>query len=83
MGIRDLHRFLCWRRSSRGEKIDMTAPVGQGNIHGKWAVSFMMPASYTMETLPVPDDPNISLRRVPARTVAVVRYSGFWSEEKS
>lgn len=60
----------------------MTAPVSQQSVQGKWAVSFMMPASYTMETLPVPDDPNIKLRQVPARRVAAVRYSGFWSEEK-
>ena len=65
-----------------GEKISMTAPVSQQRVQGKWAVSFMMPASYTMETLPTPDDPNIKLRQVPARRVAVVRYSGFWSEEK-
>ena len=38
-----------------GEKITMTAPVGQQAVAGKWAVSFMMPASYTLETLPVPD----------------------------
>ncbi len=65
-----------------GEKISMTAPVSQQSVQGKWAVSFMMPASYTMETLPTPDDPNIKLRQVPARRVAAVRYSGFWSEEK-
>ncbi len=69
-------------QESKGEKIAMTAPVGQEKTNGKWAVSFMMPTSYTMETLPLPDDPNISLRQVPARTVAAVRYSGFWSEEK-
>jgi len=69
-------------QESQGEKIAMTAPVGQEKVQGKWAVSFMMPALYTMETLPVPDDPNISLRQVPARTVAAVRYSGFWSEGK-
>jgi effector-binding domain-containing protein len=65
-----------------GEKISMTAPVSQQRAQGKWAVSFMMPASYTMETLPTPDDPNIKLRQVPARRVSAVRYSGFWSEEK-
>lgn len=65
-----------------GEKISMTAPVSQQRVQGKWAVSFMMPASYTMENLPTPDDPNIKLRQVPARRVAVVRYSGFWSEKK-
>jgi effector-binding domain-containing protein len=43
---------------------------------------FMMPASYTMGTLPTPDDSNIKLRQIPARRVAAVRYSGFWSQEK-
>ncbi len=65
-----------------GEKISMTAPVSQQSVQGKWAVSFMMPATYTMENLPTPDDPNIKLRQVPARRVAAVRYSGFWSEKK-
>lgn len=65
----------------KGEKISMTAPVSQQRVQGKWAVSFMMPASYTMETLPTPDDSNIKLRQVPARRVAAVRYSGLWSEE--
>ena len=69
-------------QEQKGEKISMTAPVSQQSAEGKWAVSFMMPASYTMETLPAPDDPNIKLRQIPARRVAAVRYSGFWSEEK-
>ncbi len=69
-------------QESKSEKISMTAPVSQEKVQGKWAISFMMPASYTMETLPVPDNPAIKLRQVPARTVAAVRYSGFWSEEK-
>jgi hypothetical protein len=41
----------------------------------------MMPASYTLETLPEPDDPEIIIRRVPPRRIAAVRYSGFWSEK--
>jgi len=68
-------------QESRGEKIAMTAPVSQEKIQGRWSVSFMMPASYTMETIPVPNNPAIKLRQVPARTVAAVRYSGFWSED--
>jgi hypothetical protein len=64
-----------------GKKIAMTAPVGQQRVQGKWAVSFMMPASHTLATLPVPLDPKVSLREVPARRMAAVRYSGFWSEE--
>lgn len=64
-----------------GEKIKMTAPVGQQRAQERWVVSFMMPSSYTLETLPVPEDPKIMLRQVPARRMAAVRYSGFWSEK--
>jgi hypothetical protein len=69
-------------QQQKGEKISMTAPVNQQRVQGKWAVSFTMPESYSMKTLPIPDDPNIKLRQVPARRMAAVRYSGSWSEEK-
>ncbi len=63
------------------EKIKMTAPVGQQRREDKWAVSFMMPASYSLETLPEPENPRVTLRQVSSRRMAVVRYSGFWSEK--
>ena len=63
------------------EKIAMTAPVGQQRVDENWAVSFMMPQEYSLETLPQPDDPTIVLREVPARRIAAVRYSGLWSEK--
>lgn len=65
-----------------GEKIAMTAPVGQQPSGGGWAVSFMMPGGYTLETLPVPNDPSLRVREVPARRVAAIRYSGTWSEAR-
>ena len=65
----------------RRQKIKMTAPVSLQPAQGQWAVSFMMPASYTLETLPQPEDPEIILRQVPARRMAAVRYSGFWSKK--
>lgn len=65
----------------RGEKISMTAPVGQQRVKENWVVSFMMPSSYTLETLPEPENPKITLRWVPARRMAAVRYSGTWSEK--
>lgn len=64
-----------------GEKIKMTAPVGQQRVKDSWTVSFMMPSSYILETLPEPEDPKVTLRQVPARRIAAVRYSGFWSEK--
>jgi len=63
------------------QKIDMTSPVGQMEVDGRWAVSFMMPASFTLKTIPEPKDPNVILRQIPARKMAAVRYSGFWSEK--
>ncbi|MEN6332553.1 MAG: heme-binding protein [Smithella sp.] len=65
----------------KGEKITMTAPVGQQRVQENWAVSFMMPAAYTLDTLPEPKDPEVTLRQVPARRMAAVLYSGFWSEK--
>lgn len=62
------------------QKIAMTSPVGQRKSSKGWAVSFMMPASYTMNTIPTPDDPSVILREVPAHRAAAIRYSGTWSQ---
>ena len=56
----------------KGEKIAMTAPVAQQRVREQWAVSFMMPAAYTLETLPAPEDPQVTLREVPARRIAAI-----------
>lgn len=68
-------------QEAASQKIDMTSPVGQQMDGGRWAVSFMMPASYSLATLPKPKDSNVTLRQVPARYMAAVRYSGVWSEK--
>ena len=68
-------------QESTGEKIAMTAPVSQQRSSDKWSVSFTMPASYSMETLPSPNDPAVTLRQAPSRRMAAVRYSGTWSEK--
>ena len=65
----------------RSEKIAMTSPVGQRSAADGWAVSFMMPASYTMETIPEPKDDSVAIRQIPAYRAAAIRYSGFWSEK--
>jgi SOUL heme-binding protein len=68
-------------QQAAGEKIQMTVPVGQQRVQNKWAVSFVMPKSYTLATLPQPQDASVVLRQVPAQKMAVVRYSGTWSEK--
>jgi len=69
-------------QESKGQKIQMTVPVEQQRVKESWVVSFMMPHSYTLETLPKPKDPKVTLRQVPARRMATIRYSGFWSEKR-
>jgi hypothetical protein len=54
----------------------MTAPVTQTQTAGDWVVRFTMPSSYSLQTLPEPNDSKIRLRvTLPAR-FAVIRFSG-------
>jgi hypothetical protein len=63
------------------EKIAMTAPVETHRQGTSMVMTFMMPSVYTLETLPEPNDPRIVFETVPARTIAVVSFSGRWTEE--
>jgi hypothetical protein len=67
---------------ARGRKIAMTAPVGSEKTPDGWIVTFTMPSSLTIDTLPVPNDARVSLREVSSRRVAAVRFSGTWGAEK-
>jgi SOUL heme-binding protein len=60
----------------------MTAPVSQEQAGGQWRIAFVMPSEYTLDTLPQPADPKVSIRQVPARRMAAVRYSGSWSKAR-
>lgn len=62
-------------------RIEMTAPVTLIPAPSGFAVQFMMPAGSTLASLPEPVDQRISLRELPARSFAVIRYSGSWSQE--
>jgi len=63
------------------QKIAMTAPVSQEASAEGWLISFMMPSSFTMDTIPVPLDDAVNIRQLPAYRAAAIRYSGFWSEK--
>ena len=67
------------------EKIEMTAPVLQtpaGGAEESYVFSFVMPARFTRETLPVPLDSRVNIREIPARTMAALTYSGTWSQSR-
>ncbi|NJD35528.1 MAG: heme-binding protein [Betaproteobacteria bacterium] len=61
-------------------KIAMTAPVLQSASGDAYVVQFAMPREWTLETLPEPSDARVTLRAMPARTLAVIAYSGTWSQ---
>jgi DNA gyrase inhibitor GyrI len=63
------------------EKIAMTAPVTQQGDGNTWRVRFIMPSSYTMETLPKPDNPAVELKEIGAKRYAVIRFSGMAGED--
>ena len=76
-------------------KIAMTAPVQQSlptaNLTltssaqtenaRNWRIAFMLPQSYSMADAPLPASSQIHLRQIPDRLMAVIRYSGRWTEK--
>lgn len=63
------------------EKIDMTAPVlMQSESTDLWSMTFSMPSKYTIQTLPKPLDSKIMLIEVPAKKIAVIRFSGSYDD---
>lgn len=63
------------------QKIAMTAPVIQTAEDKSWIVRFVMPASYTMQTLPKPNNEAVALKEIPARRYVVIRFSGIASDK--
>jgi effector-binding domain-containing protein len=60
----------------QGAKIAMTAPVIQQQAGDGWVVRFVMPDTYTKDTLPKPNNPDIAIITVPATEYAAVTFSG-------
>lgn len=69
-------------RAARSETVSMTSPVVQRAAGAEtWSIQFIMPSRYTLATLPQPNDPRVRLVESPARTFAVVRFSGLGHQE--
>jgi hypothetical protein len=67
-------------QASQSEKIAMTTPV---TVTGEssFTVAFIMPSAYTLETLPQPKDSRIRFSLIPARSLAAIRFSGFFRQD--
>jgi|SRR5579871_2215133 len=93
-GFRRLFDYISGRNTQRTSiamsapviqsehKIEMTAPVIQATSPGGFTIQFVMPAKWTLATLPLPDDNRVHVREVRPARFAVIRYSGFWTEER-
>jgi len=67
---------------AQSSTIAMTAPVAAArDAEGRWVIRFFMPASFTLATLPVPNDSRVRLVEVPGETMAVLRFSGSTAPE--
>ena len=89
--------FISGRNSTRGKvamtapvlqepasaRIAMTSPVVQesGGKPGRQVVAFVMPAQFTVDTLPTPTDPRIRVRELPTQLAAAKSFTGRWSEQ--
>jgi hypothetical protein len=84
--------------NERRVKIAMTAPVSQRRESetvaderttfqsaagsGRYVFGFVVPSDFSVASVPAPTDPAVRIRQVPGRLMAVLRYSGGWSEER-
>jgi SOUL heme-binding protein len=72
--------------SQAKQTIAMTAPVIQQGTQSRegttWSVRFIMPKSWTMETLPQPKDTRVKLVPIPSKRMAVIRFSGSADDAK-
>ncbi len=67
--------------NEKNEKIAMTAPVVM-NMGDSASMYFVMPKSYDKAELPTPNSKNVQIVEVAEKTLAVISYGGFSSDEK-
>jgi hypothetical protein len=70
------------RPVTEGAAIAMTVPVAVAQEKKGFRVTFVMPSSYTRETLPAPKDPLVTIEEVPSTTRAVVQFSWLTTHER-
>ena len=79
-----VQRQAANENASKGEpsKIAMTAPVMMKQENNKWRMQFIMPSHYTLQTLPKPNNPDITITELPVKTYAVIKFSGLAGTQK-
>jgi hypothetical protein len=63
------------------KQIAMTTPVHMDLTDSLSSMSFVMPADYTKENMPLPNDPSVKVNRTSDEYVAAIKFAGFASEK--
>ena len=74
-GFRTLADYIFGNNAAM-RVVAMTAPVTQQAGGAGWTVRFVMPARYTLDTLPEPNNAAISLKHLEGKRVAAICFSG-------
>lgn len=88
-----LFRFISGNNKQK-EKVKMTAPVVSqdasqeikmtspvlSEFSSQGYMAFVLPSEFSLENTPLPVDSRVKIEEVPSRLVAVLRFSGSWSE---
>lgn len=68
---------------SAGQSIKMTAPVLTDSRPHITTMAFVMPAHFTFENTPIPQDKSLEVIQNPERKVAVLRFGWYPSEKRA
>lgn len=77
--IRDYASMIVAEAEVSGERKEA---INQGFRGNSWKVHFVMPASYSLGTLPKPNNDAVKLEKVPGKRFTVIRFSGMAGEDR-
>jgi len=75
------HVLLENADKNAGVEIPMTVPVFMEDASDHAKMSFVLPATYTLDSAPVPQDPDVKLDEIKDYTVAAIIFSGLLSAD--
>lgn len=79
-GFRKLAGYI-FGGNEENKNIAMTAPVQMDINDTVSTMSFVMPSEYTLDELPKPNDPNVTIKNTEDEYVAVIKFGGYASDE--
>ena len=78
-GFRKLFNYISGN-NKQSEKIQMTSPVNVTQIENQYVMQFYLPIKYKPNEIPLPSDNSVKISSIEPGYFAVIRYSGFASD---